>query len=184
MHKRESQLYVAARDYKSAAVGDGARTRHSVVLAATLQRFLRMHQTCIATAAGAAWETVTIVPSARRQREGEHPLERVLRLSSTLSPTYRALLTATGEPIGRAPNPAAFAASPEARDARVLLIDDTLTSGANLQSAAAALTAGGAHVIGAVVVGRLVDTANRSEKEEFWKRQRETPFDFSRCCLE
>ena len=52
------------------------------------------------------------------------------------------------------------------------------------RAAAAALTAGGANVVAAVVIGRLVDTADRPEKAEVWKRQQEIGFDFDTCCLE
>jgi hypothetical protein len=66
-------------------------------------------------------------------------------------------------------------------------VDDTYTSGANVQSAAVKLTVAGARVVAAVPVGRVIDTRRRDrfpEKHAFWRRQRGIPFDFGRCCLE
>jgi adenine/guanine phosphoribosyltransferase-like PRPP-binding protein len=70
---------------------------------------------------------------------------------------------------------------------RVLLIDDTFTSGANVHSAAPALTTAGAGVVAAVPVGRVIDTRDADrypEKLAFWRRQRGSPFTFEACCLE
>jgi hypothetical protein len=183
--KQDSQLYDMAKGYKSGYVHDDVRRQHAVVLASTLQRFLRLHETCIARAAGGTqWDTVTIVPSARSGREGIHPLERVIALSTTLGPICRRLLTPTGQQIQRdRANPGAFVAGADANGARVLIVDDTMTTGTSVQSAAAALTSGGAHVVGAVVICRLVDT-DHGDKDEYWHRQSAARFDFGICCLE
>jgi orotate phosphoribosyltransferase len=63
----------------------------------------------------------------------------------------------------------------------VLLIDDTWTTGANAQSAAATLKAAGSGPVAAVVIGRHL---NR-EWHENDRRLRGigTPFDWSRCAL-
>jgi len=39
---------------------------------------------------------------------------------------------------------------------RILLIDDTLTTGATAQSAASALSNGGATVVGILTIGRMI----------------------------
>jgi orotate phosphoribosyltransferase len=61
----------------------------------------------------------------------------------------------------------------------VLLIDDTWTTGASVQSAAAALRDAGAAGVAAVVVGRRV----RPEFQENERRLRAIPrpFDWSKC---
>jgi orotate phosphoribosyltransferase len=95
------------------------------------------------------------------------------------------LLTRTGEPINHnAPNPAAFAPVGDIAGRRVLIVDDTFTTGARVQSVAAALTSAGATVVAAVPIGRVIDTKDREEKAEFWRRQRAIAFDFDTCCLE
>jgi orotate phosphoribosyltransferase len=63
----------------------------------------------------------------------------------------------------------------------VLLIDDTWTTGANAQSAAAALKAAGAGPIGAVVIGRHVNREWRHNDRHL--KQLVTPFDWESCVL-
>lgn len=184
-----SQLYTALRDYKSSSIDHAVRAKHSLLIAATLQRFLREHGRCISTAAGEEWNVITVVPSTRRLT-GPHPLETaIVRIAQALSPQYRHLLSGTGEGVPRNEvNDAAFVVADDEPldDLRVLLIDDTYTSGAHIQSAAVALTKAGASVVGAVAVGRVVGTHDDRypEKEEMWTRQRRIRFSFNDCCLE
>ena len=63
----------------------------------------------------------------------------------------------------------------------VLLIDDTWTTGANAQSAAAALRAAGAGPLAAVVVGRHVSRGWNENDSQL--RALDEPFDWSRCPL-
>jgi hypothetical protein len=63
----------------------------------------------------------------------------------------------------------------------LLLLDDTFTTGARLQSAASALQLAGARMAGAVVVDRFV---NPEYCALLLKRARARPYDFGRCCLE
>jgi adenine/guanine phosphoribosyltransferase-like PRPP-binding protein len=69
---------------------------------------------------------------------------------------------------------------------RVLLIDDTFTSGATFQSAAARLALDGATVVAGVVIGRVISTgdARYPERDEFWEERRLVRFSFDRCCHE
>lgn len=69
---------------------------------------------------------------------------------------------------------------------RVLLLDDTLTSGATIQSAASALSRTGAEVAAGVVVGRVIGTDDPAypHRTEAWERQRKIPFSFATCCLD
>jgi orotate phosphoribosyltransferase len=61
----------------------------------------------------------------------------------------------------------------------VLLVDDTWTTGANAQSAAAALKRAGAGAVAAVVIGRHVNRDWNDNDRRL--RQIPTPFDWSRC---
>lgn len=65
----------------------------------------------------------------------------------------------------------------------VLLLDDTFTTGAALQSAASALAVAGAQVVAAVVVGRVINPEFSAQAGELWRSAAATPFDFERCCL-
>jgi hypothetical protein len=182
VHTSESQLYASLRDYKSSALPDAVRREHALLLAATLQRFFRRHRPHIEAAAGAAWNAIQVVPSTRA-REGQHPLEAVIAMTR-LRGELAHFLTSTGEPIGHnEPNAGAFAAGEQAAGRRVLLVDDTFTTGSRVQSAAAALTSAGATVAAAVPIGRVIDTTHPT-KQAFWRRQRAIGFDFNTCCLE
>lgn len=181
VHTSESQLYASLRDYKSGGLATSVRAEHALLLAATLQRFLRIHRPHIEEEAGVAWDTIQVVPSSRAGRPHQ-PLEAVIR-STRYRDDLVQLLTRTAEPIGHnEPNPAAFAPTGDVEGRRVLIVDDTFTTGARVQSVASALTNAGATVVAAVPIGRVIDT-NRGEKEAFWRRQRAIPFDFDICCL-
>jgi phosphoribosylpyrophosphate synthetase len=182
VHTSESQLYSSLRDYKSTYLAEAVRADHALLLAATLQRFLRLHRGHIEAAAGVAWDTIQVVPSTRPERL-QHPLEAVIRMTMFRDELAQ-LLTRTSEPIGHnEPNPTAFAASGPVQRRRVLIVDDTFTTGARVQSVAGALSDAGATVVAAVPIGRVIDTT-RPEKEAFWRARRSVGFDFGRCCLE
>ena len=63
----------------------------------------------------------------------------------------------------------------------VLLIDDTWTTGANAQSAAAALKAAGAQRVAALVIGRYVNREWSDNDRQL--RNLPQPFDWGRCAL-
>ncbi|MHB8325215.1 MAG: hypothetical protein ACYDHB_12485 [Candidatus Dormibacteria bacterium] len=69
------------------------------------------------------------------------------------------------------------------RGRRVLLLDDTFTTGAAPQSAASALAIAGAQEVVAVVVGRVIDPGFSAPAGQLWRRVAALPFDFERCCL-
>lgn len=121
------------------------------------------------SAAMAPVDAIIVVPS--QSRIGPHPLTGVTTLET------QALLEATGEPIGfRRPNPLAFRAAGPVKALRVYLLDDVYTTGAHLNSAAAALGREGAEVVGATVIARRVNPQYSDLAAEFWATARETPF--------
>ena len=78
-----------------------------------------------------------------------------------------------------------FAVTAPLEGERVLLVDDTFTSGARAQSAASAIKAGGGEVAAIVTVGRVINPGDtRAEHvQEYWDRQRRRAFRFDKCCL-
>ncbi|MBA3736659.1 MAG: hypothetical protein H0W90_15960 [Actinobacteria bacterium] len=180
------QLHSVLRGYKDSP-DPGARRRYRLRVAATLHRFMRDHSECIERAAGNSWDVLTIVPS-KHGRGDKHPLERAIRLGRKLKDIYRPLLAPDQtQLIDRVyGNDRGFRATEDLAGQRVLLIDDTFTSGATFQSAASALALAGATVVAGVAIGRVIDTSDPrfAYKQEFWDRQRELGFSFDRCCLE
>lgn len=123
-----------------------------------LMLFITDHHQCVARAAHIdQWSHLAVVPSTRG-RPGEHPL-RTLIGNRFLLPWIH--LTATGissEP--RAFHSDRFTVhtpTEDLSDARVLLFEDTWTTGARVQSAAYAIKKAGAARVAVVVLGRHVN---------------------------
>jgi hypothetical protein len=178
------QLHTVLHDYKRSA-DRNVRDRHRLQVAATLHRFVRDHGDHVRAAAGGDWDTATIVPS-KQPRTEPHALEEVIAMGRSIRALYRPLLE-PWEPhtIDRArASDRGFRATRDVRGLRVLLLDDTFTSGATFQSAASALGLAGATVVAGVVIGRVIHPEFSDETRELWEAQRPIPFDFSVCCLE
>jgi predicted amidophosphoribosyltransferase len=125
-----------------------------------LRRFLEGHERCVAQLAGtSAFDLVTSVPSGERHRDDDHPLPRVVAaaLGRARRRHERLLLRSSFESGHRAHDFLKYLAVRPFDGESVLLIDDTWTTGANAQSAAAALKAAGAGAVGAIAIGRHVN---------------------------
>jgi predicted amidophosphoribosyltransferase len=174
------QLHRALAGYKR--LGGAVARRLQVELAAVVWRFVAAHERCVARAAGVpAFEVVTTVPSSDRVRDARHPLRRIAgELALPTRARYEPLLVRSDAAVGeRAFAPDKYAVARPLAGAGVLLIDDTWTTGANAQSAAAALRTAGAGAIAAVVIGRHV----KRDWQDNERRLRELPrpFDWSTC---
>jgi predicted amidophosphoribosyltransferase len=176
------QLHHALASYKRLN-GDIARPLRAI-LAAILWRFLQEHEACLAKAANTAcFDVVTTVPSGNPARDEHHPLRTIV--GHQVGPTrerYRRLLTRTTEQIPqRTFSSTKFEATTTLKNQSVLLIDDTWTTGASAQSAAAALKAAGAGPTAAVVIGRHL---NREWHENDRRiRGIARPFEWQACAL-
>ncbi len=177
------QLHHALASYKRRE-GDTAR-RLGAELAAVLWRFLGAHEPCVALAADApgGFPIVTTVPSGDAERDATHPLRHLV--ADLVAPTkarHAALLTRSEITC----SPREFCAEKYRARRRldgepVLLIDDTWTTGASAQSAAAALKAAGAGPIAAIVIGRHL---NREWHENDRRIRGITlPFDWEHCAV-
>lgn len=186
LYRVGEQLHTVLKDYKRSP-SERVRERHLYQVAAILHRFLREHARCIEQAAGGTWDTVTIVPSKQARAE-PHPLENAIKLGKSLGPLYRALLAADQpETIDRVYGDIrGFKTIEDVTGRRILLIDDTFTSGATFQSAASRLALDRATVVAGVVIGRVITTGDPRypAKDAFWEEQRRVAFSFDRCCLE
>ena len=156
--------------------------RLSIQLAAVLWRFLSGHEGCLAHAAGvSSFDLVVTVPSGIGERDESHPLHHIV--SEIVAPTrdrHQRLLARSTAPV--APHEfdrRRYETTGRVNGAAVLVIDDTWTTGANVQSAAAVLKEAGAQTIAAVVIGRHLN-------REWGQNERrlsalEQPFDWTRC---
>jgi hypothetical protein len=176
------QLHHALASYKRLS-GQVAR-RIGVQLAAVLWRYLNAHESCVAHQVGAeSFPIVSTVPSSDRQRDDGHPLRWIVAelVGPTRNRHERLLARSPIDVDPRAFDAGKYLALRQLNGEPVLLIDDTWTTGANAQSAAAALRAAGAGPIAAVVIGRHV---NRGwQDNDVRLRALGQPFDWRYCSL-
>jgi predicted amidophosphoribosyltransferase len=172
---RMGPVHYLLRKYKDGAPELQQRLRPRV--AALLARFLQQHRGCIG-----AWDSITVVPSSIG-RTGSHPLAQTIGMVPGLATSLAELLQASSRPAGHlAASDQGFTVTAGVRGRRVLLVDDTFTSGAELQSAASALQAAGATIPAAVVLGRYINPDFSQAATDLWQRAQARPFTFDRCC--
>ncbi len=130
-----------------------AASSAAVRLLALLLLFLRDHGHCAWRSVGWTGPThLAVVPSGRG-RPGPHPLRTLI--APYLTRPWAELSAEPDHQRVRELDPGRFEAGP-VPGARVLLIDDTWTTGASAQSAAMALRRAGADGVVTVVIGRHV----------------------------
>ncbi len=176
------QLHHVLSTYKRRS--DRIGRRFGVELAAVLWRHLAAHEQCVAHAVGIdAFSIVTTVPSGDAQRDAAHPLHAIVgELVGPVRDRHRRALRRSALPSGAHEfSVGKFEPTADVTGESVLVIDDTWTTGANAQSAAAALKAAGAVRVAAVVVGRYVNRDWRHNDRSLGGLAR--PFDWSRCAL-
>ena len=139
--------------YKSAVAETASRDIARTALRLRLLVFLHDHGPCLWSHAGVGAPThVAVVPSGRGCA-GTHPLRVLAEPYLTLP--WAGLVIRPGELVlGRDMRVDRFRATGRLANARVLLLDDTWTSGASAQSAAAALKLAGARSVVTVILGR------------------------------
>ena len=154
----------------------------STQLAAVLWRFLVGHEGCLGRAAGvASFDLVATVPSGDGERDATHPLRWIV--SDAVGPTrdrHRRLLGRSA--VAVVPHefdPRRFEVAERLAESAVLIVDDTWTTGANVQSAATALKEAGARTVAAVVIGRHLN--RKWGHNEHRLRALTRPFDWTKC---
>jgi hypothetical protein len=137
--------------YKSGRPGAGLAAAR---LRALLLAFLHDHGRCAWRRAGISGPSrIAVVPSGRG-RPGPHPLRALV--APYLAVPWAELVPRRGGDRMRDLDPARFRALPRLTGANVLLLDDTWTSGASVQSAAMSLRLAGARCVIVIVLGRHV----------------------------
>jgi hypothetical protein len=140
-------------------------------------------QSAWANGFGDSFQLATTVPSSDRARDENHPLRRIV--AELVGPTrerHERLLLRSRVAVGpRAFSRDKFTATRALHGEPVLLLDDTWTTGANAQSAAAALKDAGAGPIAAVVIGRHLKREWRENDRRL--RGISDRFDWSECAL-
>ncbi len=183
LYTLNSQLWHVLRYYKD---GSGRSTELlAMQVAAIIARFAARHLPCVAGLLGGDPAVVTSVPSTRvEQRTGRHPLETAITRARALAPRYAPLLVrGSAYADHNLADDDAFTVPRRLSGERVLVLDDTLTTGARLQSAVSALRRSGASAAAGIVVGRVIDPGWNDNCRRIWDQARETQFSFDQCCL-
>lgn len=164
--------------YKNSEV-DRERRDFTNGLAFVLAAFLNEHEDCLAHAAGLdRFALVTSVPS---KREPE-PLAEVLGRQVGRTRDRFATLLRADTPNDDELDPETVTVIGEVAGRSILLVDDTWTTGASLQSAAVALTRAGAATVAGLVIGRHFDPKHE-RAAAYLEKVRSHPFDWGVCVL-
>lgn len=150
-------------------------------LAFVLANFLHRHERCLTAAAGvSSFDVVTAVP-ASNDRGGTEPLVAILRdrLAVTRS-RFEQLLVSSG-PNQRELARERFTTRQDLAERSILLVDDTWTSGASMQSAASTLRRAGALSVVGLVIGRHFDPAHESAGA-YLRLAKSRPYEWDSCC--
>jgi predicted amidophosphoribosyltransferase len=180
--ERGGQLHHVLRNYKD---NRRPQVRHEFtrLIGAMFARFLDEHARCVELAGSGSWDWITTVPSTT-PRPGRRPLEDAVSMVRELAQVHhRTMSPKAGRPERLHPTTEAFDVISDVRDRPILLLDDTFTSGTNIQSAASALHAAGATVTAAVVVGRFINPDYNAPARTLWESVTGRDFDFAKCCL-
>lgn len=146
------------------------------VVRALLGRFIIENGSRLETLAGPT-DCLTVVPSTHRAPP--HPLETVLRSLPLSCAVEEMLIRSTGTLGFRSPARDGYATTAGRPGQRVVLVDDVYTTGARINSAAHALREAGHEVVGAIVIGRRVNTGYSDTAQDFWDEQARQPFSWT-----
>jgi hypothetical protein len=153
------EMHRRLRGYKDAPVAE-ARHACAAQLAATLDAWLAVSGSRLRRRFGPGWDVVATVPSSHRPSGA--PFDAVVSGVPALDGLHRPVLMRGPVSTGHlAAARRGFALGPGVdrdwlRHQTVLVVDDSVVTGARAQSAAAALRLGGARVAGVVAVGRVL----------------------------
>ncbi|SDS09372.1 Predicted amidophosphoribosyltransferases [Paraoerskovia marina] len=125
----------------------------------------------------AGFDGIVVVPSTARMPP--HELVELLESIPLELPIVEALRRGPGELGFRRPCSTGFVPIREARGRRVLIVDDVYTTGARINSAAAALHVGGIEVAGSLVIARRVNPEYRETASRFWEDAQSKLFTWS-----
>jgi hypothetical protein len=152
-------LHRRLRGYKDAPVAE-ARRNCVAQLVSLLASWMDASGPQLRRRFGSGWDVVATVPSSHRPSGA--PFDAVVSGVPALDGLHRPVLVRGPVPTGHlAAARRGFALGPGVdrdwlRHQTVLVVDDSVVTGARAQSAAAALRLGGARVAGVVAVGRVV----------------------------
>ena len=146
-------------------------------VAAIVARYFLENGSALAKRYG-TWDATVAVPSTHHDRDPALQAAIHENFPDVLAPFERPLGRGTGDMGFNKASETGFVLKSEVKDKSLLLLDDTFTTGARLQSAHHALVAAGATVPIAVIVTRKINPSKTYGNLEMWARQSSLQFDF------
>lgn len=139
-------------------------------LGSLLWVFLARHESCIEAMYGGSFDLRIAVPSHASTRDGRSHLGSMIGCVKDFSQSWSegALVkNSASKAEGRRAKvvDGLFSAAPVVKGKRILLFDDTFTTGGTLASAAHALKAAGAHTVVGISIGRQLSSEWEVSKE-------------------
>jgi adenine/guanine phosphoribosyltransferase-like PRPP-binding protein len=171
--------------YKRSNVPQYLRQSRIVGLSAALWRWLAAHEKCVASAAGAdSFDLITTVPSTSGRTDA-HPVDTLVGkiVVGSAERVVDVLELARTDLGPRAQAKDRFNADRGVFGRNVLIIDDTWTTGAKMQSASAALKQAGAHRVGGVAIGRWF-RPDYKDNAPWLKAKRRDAWSWEECCFD
>lgn len=178
LYRKPSKLRDWLKFYKPN--DEASRPEYASPLGAILARFW-VEATSALEASIGSWDALAIVPSSARA--GPHPFTDVAAIASRLYganwPVLQALERGNG-PLGhRVMSQTAYRTVGAEPGQRILLLDDVLTTGSRMHSAASALNAAGVVVVAGVVLGRRINPEYCPQAANVWERQAAVEYSWS-----
>ncbi|MEU4887534.1 ComF family protein [Streptomyces xinghaiensis] len=139
-------------------------------LASLLWAFTRDHLPCIEGNFGGTFDLRVTVPSHRDTRAGVDHLNEIIRCVPDMTPLWEKDILQKQRPDKATTRrreivPGLFSADPSVRGKRILLLDDTFTSGGTMASAAYALKRSGAIRVIGLAFGRQLNKTWEEHKD-------------------
>jgi predicted amidophosphoribosyltransferase len=156
---------------------EAERLLEGKAVAGILTRYLVEHGDRLVEVFG-PWDVVVPVPSTKTSPPSALTTALVTSYSEVVEPPTELLALGQGEMSRNNPSENGFVVTKSVEGVRVLLIDDTYTTGSRLQSAAHALQETGAEVVAGIVIARKINPDARYNTLDLWERQSRIPFNF------
>jgi predicted amidophosphoribosyltransferase len=174
-YRTPSPLRERMHDYKESE-DPSVRLVQSRVVGGILARYFEENSERLARSF-TEWDAVVPVPSTKNPPPSA--LTRALNedYSDFVIPSEW-LSRGTGSMSHNKASESGFEVTSDVSEARVLLIDDTFTTGARMNSAAHTLRAAGATVVAGLVVARKINPPQMNTGD-LWERQSAIPFNFT-----
>lgn len=174
-----SRLRDRMHDYKQHESGE-VRAEESRNVAAILVRYVAEHRDALVATFG-SWDSVVAVPSTHHDDAPALQTAVEANYPDVLGTFERPLIRGRGEMSFNQAAEDGFelALGDDIGGCRLMLVDDTYTTGARLHSAHHTIASAGAVVAAAIVVTRKINPDARYGSAELWDRQNALPFSFT-----